>query len=81
MGALGQRVPAHIRALDKTLIGDDCWEYGGKIRTDGYGSVFVHNGTRAGGGNKAIVWTQTGLGTPLLSSAGAFQLTLTYEAA
>ena len=49
MGALGQRVPAHIRALDKTLIGDDCWEYGGKIRTDGYGSVFVHNGTRAGG--------------------------------
>lgn len=49
MGALGQRVPAHIRALDKTLIGDDCWEYGGKIRTDGYGSVFVHNGTRGGG--------------------------------
>ena len=48
MGALGQRTPPHIRALDKTLIGEGCWEYGGKIRTDGYGSVYIHNGTRAG---------------------------------
>ena len=48
MGSLGQRTPPHIRALDKTLIGEGCWEYGGKIRTDGYGSVYIHNGTRAG---------------------------------
>ena len=48
MPALGQRTPPHIRALDKTLIGEGCWEYGGKIRTDGYGSVYIHNGTRAG---------------------------------
>ena len=41
MPALGQRTPPHIRALDKTLIGDGCWEYGGKIRRDGYGSSKV----------------------------------------
>lgn len=48
MPALGQRTPAHIRALDKTLIGEGCWEYGGKIRTDGYGSVWIQNGTKEG---------------------------------
>lgn len=57
-----------------------------------HGTGYVYNGNvtyncivagidNSVGGNKAIVWTQTGLGTPLLSSAGAFQLTLTYEAA
>ncbi len=48
MPALGQRTPPHIRALDKTLIGEGCWEYGGKIRTDGYGSVWIQNGTKEG---------------------------------
>ena len=48
MPALGQRIPPHIRALDKTLIGEGCWEYGGKIRTDGYGSVYINNGTKKG---------------------------------
>ena len=48
MAALGQRTAPHLPALGKTLIGEGCWEYGGKIRTDGYGSVYIHNGTRAG---------------------------------
>ena len=48
MPALGQRTPPHIRALDKTLIGEGCWEYGGKIRTDGYGSVYINDGTKKG---------------------------------
>ena len=41
MGSLGQRTPPHIRALDKTLIGEGCWEYGGKIGNRGYGLVYV----------------------------------------
>ena len=48
MPALGQRTPAHIRALDKTLIGEGCWEYGGKIGNHGYGVVFMPDGTRHG---------------------------------
>jgi hypothetical protein len=48
MPALGQRTPAHIRALDKTLIGEGCWEYGGKIGNHGYGLVYIPNGTRHG---------------------------------
>jgi len=48
MSAKGTGVEPHIRALDKTLIGEGCWEYGGKIRTDGYGSVYINDGTRKG---------------------------------
>lgn len=36
MPALGQRTPPHIRALDRTLIGD------------GYGSVYINDGSRSG---------------------------------
>ena len=31
MSPKGTGTPAHIRALDKTPIGEGCWEYGGKI--------------------------------------------------
>jgi len=48
MSPKGTGTPPHIRALDKTLIGEGCWEYGGKIRTDGYGSVYINDGTRKG---------------------------------
>lgn len=48
MSPKGTGVEPHIRALDKTLIGEGCWEYGGKIRTDGYGSVWIQNGTKEG---------------------------------
>lgn len=30
MSPLGHRIPPHIRALDKTPIGEGCWEYGGR---------------------------------------------------
>ena len=48
MSPLGQRTPPHIRALDKALIGEGCWEYGGKIGNHGYGVVFIPDGTRHG---------------------------------
>ena len=48
MSPKGTGTPAHIRALDKTPIGEGCWEYGGKIRTDGYGSVYINDGTKKG---------------------------------
>ncbi|MBK8168328.1 MAG: HNH endonuclease [bacterium] len=48
MSPKGTGVEPHIRALDKTLIGEGCWEYGGKIRKDGYGSVWIQNGTKEG---------------------------------
>jgi len=41
MSPLGHRIPPHIRALDKTPIGEGCWEYGGKIGNRGYGLVFI----------------------------------------
>lgn len=36
-----KRTPPHIRVLDKTLVGDGCWEYGGSADSRGYGRVFV----------------------------------------
>ena len=41
MSPKGTGTPPHIRALDKTLIGEGCWEYGGKIGNRGYGLVFI----------------------------------------
>ena len=43
-----QRIPAYIRALDKTLVGEGCWEYQGKIGNHGYGMVYISTepGTR-----------------------------------